>query len=448
MKVFHRRRFLIWLIRAYIKKWGKIFLLGFLVGVVLFILLKENSPKVLSLIQIREPFRVGIVGAYTLDSLPQQIQEYISMGLTKIDENGKVIPQAAESWQVENDGKTYIFHLRRDLVFQDGKKFTSKDVNYNFKEAKIYSPDPYIVQFELEDPFAPMPAVLSRPLFKKGLVGLSDFKVLDFEKNGDFVKSLTLQSKKELSTQLVFNFYPTEQAVKTAFMLGEIDQIYISDPSEFDNWNLTLEKNVDTKKLVVLFYNTRDPNLSKQIRQGLSYALPQDNFQEIGVWANSPLAGNSWAFKEQPEKFRRNIENAKRLLETEDNASDSAKLAYTLITPPRFKEVAEKIKEAFLEVGVSIEIVVATDKPSDFQMFLDQITIPDDPDQYTLWHSTGATNITHYASPRIDKLLEDGRKTIDDGQRKEIYGELQKYLVDEAPASFLYYPYVYTIKRK
>ena len=47
--------------------------------------------------------------------------------------------------------------------------------------------------------------------------------------------------------------------------------------------------------------------------------------------------------------------------------------------------------------------------------------IPEDPDQYSIWHSTqDATNITHYESPRIDKLLEDGRSEIDTESRRKI----------------------------
>ena len=39
------------------------------------------------------------------------------------------------------------------------------------------------------------------------------------------------------------------------------------------------------------------------------------------------------------------------------------------------------------------------------------------------------------------------RKTIDINERKEIYADFQKYLLDDAPASFLYLPYTYEISR-
>ena len=73
--------------------------------------------------------------------------------------------------------------------------------------------------------------------------------------------------------------------------------------------------------------------------------------------------------------------------------------------------------------------------------------IPADPDQYTLWHSTQSTNITGYNSPKIDKLLEDGRKISDKEERKAIYLDFQRFLVEDTPAAFLFHPTVYTIIR-
>ena len=87
--------------------------------------------------------------------------------------------------------------------------------------------------------------------------------------------------------------------------------------------------------------------------------------------------------------------------------------------------------------------------PSDYQVLLRSLPIPYDPDQYIYWQSTQEnTNISNYSSAKIDKLLEDGRKTLDKEQRQKIYADFQFYLVDDVPAIFLYYPKIYTIKRK
>lgn len=448
MQFFHRRRFFFWLIRAYVKRWTKVFLAGLVLGAILFVLLKNNFSSILTTFHLSQPWKIGVVGSYTSDVLPLWIQDYISFGLTKIDKGGNTVPSAAESWEALDNGKTYIFHLRRDLKFQDGGKFTSKDVNYQFKEAKVTPIDPYTVRFDLNEQFAPFPTFVSRPIFKKGLIGLGQFEVEELEQSGSFIKSLTLTDKQKPLKTLLFRFYPTEQAIKTAFTLGEVSQIEVSDAADFNKWNnVTIEKNVDPSSLVVVFYSVKNPLLSsKQVRQALMYALP-DSFSGKKR-ANSPLRMDSWAYREQPDKFKRSIDNARKLLGESKEGTSSSDLSLIITTPPKFQKLAEFIQSAWNDIGIDTKIQSVDKIPPEFQVLLDEINLPPDPDQYYLWHSLQPMNLSQYANPRIDKLLEDGRKTVDQEKRAQIYADFQKYLVDDAPAAFLYYPDVYTIKRK
>jgi ABC-type transport system substrate-binding protein len=93
------------------------------------------------------------------------------------------------------------------------------------------------------------------------------------------------------------------------------------------------------------------------------------------------------------------------------------------------------------KIGVNAVVRVENGNPQNFQALLAPEFIPQDPDQYLLWHSTqDKTNISHYKSDRIDKDLEDGRKATDPKFRKEKYLDFQKVLLDDAPATFLYFP--------
>jgi peptide/nickel transport system substrate-binding protein len=46
-----------------------------------------------------------------------------------------VTPELAESWDISDDGKTYVFHLRKDATFHDGAPVTAKDVKWSFDRA-------------------------------------------------------------------------------------------------------------------------------------------------------------------------------------------------------------------------------------------------------------------------------------------------------------------------
>jgi len=62
------------------------------------------------------------------------------------------------------------------------------------------------------------------------------------------------------------------------------------------------------------------------------------------------------------------------------------------------------------------------------------------------WQSTGDKNrIANYRDPELDKLLEQGRTTIDADRRKPIYDQIQKKLTDAVPWVWLYSGYEYRV---
>ncbi len=54
-------------------------------------------------------------------------------GLTREDANGEPSPAGAQSWDVSSDGRQYVFHLRPEARFSDGKPVTAEDFVYAFR---------------------------------------------------------------------------------------------------------------------------------------------------------------------------------------------------------------------------------------------------------------------------------------------------------------------------
>jgi oligopeptide transport system substrate-binding protein len=55
--------------------------------------------------------------------------------VVKLDQNLKVVPDIAQSWDVSSDRTVYTFHLRHDAKFQDGRPVTAQDFKYTFERA-------------------------------------------------------------------------------------------------------------------------------------------------------------------------------------------------------------------------------------------------------------------------------------------------------------------------
>jgi ABC-type transport system substrate-binding protein len=69
----------------------------------------------------------------TINNLGSQGCMYDNLVRRDPRDSGKtIIPDLAHSWEIAKDGKTYTFHLRKDVLFHDGAEFTSEDVKATF----------------------------------------------------------------------------------------------------------------------------------------------------------------------------------------------------------------------------------------------------------------------------------------------------------------------------
>lgn len=436
-------RYIFRLVSTFLTKFKPIILIAVLLGIGVFYAIGLIIPSLGS----SKTERVGITGRFTPTSLPPDILNLIGDGLTKVSPSGDVEPNIASSWQTPDRGKTWIFTIKQNLFWQDGKKVTSETVNYEFSDLETEKPDAQTLVFKLQNPYSPFPVVVSTPIFKKGLLGTGDWRVKKISLSGGFVSAITLSDAKK--NKKIYKFYPTEERAKIAFELGEVDKISdIHNPSPLDSWKrIKTTKKTDSGEYVALFFNTQDKSLSeKNLRQALAYGIDKNSLGEQR--AISPLSVDSWAYNPQVKPYNFDKDKAKSIIkdlpqEIKDN------LFINLSTSPVLLSTAEKIAKNWEEIGVKTNIQVSSNISPDYQALLAIFDIPEDPDQYTLWHSTQTnTNITKYSNPRIDKLLEDGRTELNLEERKKIYLDFQRFLVEDSPAVFLFYPTTYTISRK
>ena len=390
---------------------------------------------------------IGYVGRYTIEDLPFSIQHLISNGLTNIDESGYIKPAISSSWETKDNGKSWIFNLKEDAFWQDGKHIDSTSINYSFSDVQIEKPDEKTIIFKLNNPFSPFPYVVSKPIFKKGLLGSGEWKVTKASLIGSFVQRLDLKDKDANSK--IFKFFPTEEKAKTAFKLGQANVIEnIINIDNFINWKtVDVKKATDEQSIVAIFFNVEDKLLSdKNVRQALAYSIDKSKISEnIAI---SPISPKSWAYNPQVKPYSYSVERSKELLK---DLPDEIKnnLNITLSSTPVLLPTAEKVVSFWKEIGINANVQISPTIPTEYQALIVIFQAPQDPDQYFMWHSTqSSTNISHYRNPRIDKLLEDGRQELNQEQRKKIYWDFQRFLVEDSPAIFLNHPDFYTISRK
>jgi len=393
----------------------------------------------------KNTIRIGRVGKYSSETYPVDIQSMLSSGLVSITQGGKIHAELAKSWEIKDDDKTYIFTLDDSIRWHDGSSLVPGDISYNFKDVEVTQGDGTIT-YHLKEPFSPFFSAVSRPILKKNKFGTGEYRLVKTQIGSGVLQSLTLESE---SQRLIYKFYPTETSSLTAYKLGEIDKIerlsFISDELKRDTTSLVDEDHNTDNQQGVLFFNNNDVILtSKPARQALAYAIKDKTFgRDRSI---SPIDKSSWAFNNLVKTYDYDAEKAKTLFSQDIKDSKSQKLE--LKTMLQYLDIAESIASSWREtLGVEVDVKVVSTITSDYQILLSDFTPPVDPDQYTIWHSTQSTNFTHFSNLKIDKLLEDGRRTSDQKLRKEIYQDFQRFLLEDCPAVFLFKTNSYTLSR-
>jgi peptide/nickel transport system substrate-binding protein len=71
----------------------------------------------------------------------------IFSSLVTIDTNFNYVPELAESWDVLENGKVYVFHLRKGVKFHEGSDFDAEVVRWNYQRAVDPEEDAFIAPF-------------------------------------------------------------------------------------------------------------------------------------------------------------------------------------------------------------------------------------------------------------------------------------------------------------
>ncbi|MEQ5778510.1 ABC transporter substrate-binding protein [Thalassospira sp. NFXS8] len=136
-------------------------------------------------------------------------------GLVRWDpQYSKVIPNVAKSYEVDDEGKVFIFHLRKGMKWSDGKPFTADDVMFNVNDLllnadfaptparftaggeplKIEKIDDYTVKFTFSAPYGGFLAELAAPLGQNPVLYAKHYCKQFLPKYNDNVEALIAEN--------------------------------------------------------------------------------------------------------------------------------------------------------------------------------------------------------------------------------------------------------------
>ncbi len=407
--------------------------------------------------------------------------------LVDVDDNLNVVPELATSWE-QPDDITYIFHLREDVKFHNGRQMTAEDVKYSF--ARILTPDTgmlgsgasyagnidtvevvddFTVKITMKSITAPFLASLSSNycaiVCKEVVEEAGDLLRADGGTGpytlGEWVPDNTVTLLKNDAYFIedapkfdVIEYYTmTDSSARLAALrTGAVDII------NADTSMLGLVK--DDKNINVLNYQSRNYaglclNVSKfapfgdaRVRQAVSLAINRAEVIDMAYNGEAEISGfvpaslGHWAVDVTAHPmYQQNIEQAKALM-AEAGYADGFKVVLTVGLLDSLRDMGAVVQQQLAEIGIEVEIqnlenaqYVEKWSAHEFEMMACQNGAGSDPSRgVAFFFKTGnSANIAEYSNARVDELCDLGAGTTDVAKREEYYKEAINIILDECP---------------
>ncbi len=357
----------------------------------------------------------NLIPMLSSDASSHEVAGFLFNGLVKYDKDYNIVGDLARSWDIENDGKLLRFHLRNDVLWHDGAKFTARDVMFTYiliidpktptayaekyklvKRARIL--DEYTFEVEYDKPLAPaliswgslqvLPehilkgVDITKTPFARSPVGTGPFSFVSWQTG----QKITVKANEKYFdgvpyfTGINYRIIPDQNTEFLELKAGSIDMMGLT-PLQY----LRQTETPDFKKLYAKYkflsdgYTYLGFNLKKKpfddklVRQAISYAIDRDEIIKgvlngLGEPTTGPYKpGTKWyntkvtRYQYNPDKARELLMQAGYLDRNGDGIIelDGRDLTITILTNqgnPLREKTAQIVQQRLKQVGIAVKI--------------------------------------------------------------------------------------------
>jgi peptide/nickel transport system substrate-binding protein len=436
------------------------------------------------------------------DAVSFRMTQLLYAPLVHTEPNGDVAPDLAERWETPDD-RTVVFHLRRGVRFHHGPEVTSEDVRYTFETIRdpalrsplagglepverIEAPDPARVVFRLKAPYAPFLSAVTVGIVPRDLaaagrdlsrdpVGAGPFRFvrwvpherIELAANPDYFGG------RPGVARIVLRVVPDGMTRLLELQRGGVDLLVGGIAPEALPRLAALRDVVlleaESNSVSYLGFNLEDPVLRDvRVRRAIAHAVGRQAILDglllgRGVLATGLLPPAHWAYAADVPRYAYDPLEARRLLREAfgpERARGPLALTYKTGTLELSRAIGEALQEQLAAVQVRLDIrsyewgtFYADIKNGNFQLYaLSWIGITDPDIYYHAFHSASlpprGANRNRYRNAEVDRLLEQGRATLDREARRAVYRRVQQIVAEDLPYIPLWHGRIFAAHRR
>jgi ABC-type transport system substrate-binding protein len=410
--------------------------------------------------------------------------------LVGFDQNARISPRLAERWETP-DAKTTIFHLRQDAKFHDGTPVTAEDAKFsldrildpatgatirtNLEGVKVTAVDARTVKIETAQPNATLLSVLALPeaaiISKKWMQGGPNVKV---QANGTgpfqlkaYEPSVRAQLEKNPNyyvkgqpylDAIEFRMIKSDDARVNALRTNAVDMIDFVPWKDIDALRRQPNLVVDSSggAFMNLWFNaTKKPFDDPRVRKAFAFAIDREAISKAAFFGHgSPISGppttsdSPFYNKELDGRFKHDPSQAKALL-AEAGFPNGLEFDFLIFQGLGIYTSTAQIVQANLkEIGVNAKIQLVefanllerkNNANYDVMVYGVSVKLPD-PDAYAYYFGADSSYWAKpigYRDEALERLLAEGRATLEVEKRKEIYRKVEERLLETSPWVFI-----------
>jgi peptide/nickel transport system substrate-binding protein len=412
------------------------------------------------------------------------------------DDEGKIVPALAESWEISEDGTEYTFELREDVTFHNGEPFDAESVVFSWERGRqpemewsekwtmadsVEAIDDYTVKVTTDGPkplllrtmttfWAMVPPDYVEEVGESGFaenpVGTGPFMFEEWAK-GDHITykanpDYWREGLPKIET-LIFRPIPESATRTAAIQTGEVDIVGRLSSDEAQSLLGVPDVKVIRYPVARVYYiafnnlttGVGEPTEDPLVRQAMNYAVDVDTiidalFDGFAQPATGFVASGELGYG-AVEPFGYDPERAEELL-AEAGYPDGFEMdmacpagAYT-----HFEEVCEAVVGYLADVGIEIDLQIM-ESGQYWELEANKELPPLFGDSWSeisgeaynrMVGALGGMDASYsaWSDPEIDRLLEEISVTVDEEERTALYVELQEYMKENPPFIYLYEP--------